>query len=58
MTNPPKFYTTDEIAEILHVHVKTVRDLINAKKLGAIKIGKDYRISEEQLKQFIENSTV
>ena len=58
MTTPPTFYTTEEVAEILKLHVKTVRELITGHKLGAIKIGKEYRISEEQLQKFIEDATV
>ena len=37
----PQFYTTDQIAELLHVNVKTVRELIKAKKLKAVKIGNE-----------------
>ena len=58
MVSPSKFFTTQEVAEILHLHVKTVRDLIVARKLRAIKIGTEYRISEEQLHKFIEESQV
>ncbi len=58
MDPPHKFYTTEEIADILHVHPKTVRDLINGKKLGAIKIGNEYRISEEHLQKFIADAAV
>jgi len=56
MTSSPRFYTTDEIAKILHLHVKTVRDLILAKRLKAIKIGNEYRISEEHLAQFVRDN--
>lgn len=49
----PTFYTTDEVAEILKVTPKTVRDMIARKQLKALKIGREYRVSEEQLQQFI-----
>jgi len=54
MTAAPIFYTTDQVADILHVHVKTVRELIKAKKLKAVKIGNEYRVTGEQLRRFAE----
>jgi len=54
----PFFYTTEEVSEILHLHVKTVRDLIRKKKLNAIQIGSEYRISDDHLTEFIKNSEV
>ena len=47
-----KLYTCDEIAERYAVKVITVWDWIRSKKLGAIKIGKMYRIREEDIKRF------
>ena len=52
----PQFYTTDQVAELLHVNVKTVRELIKAKKLKAVKIGNEYRITEEHIRKFIEEN--
>ncbi|MBP1929165.1 excisionase family DNA binding protein [Methanolinea mesophila] len=52
----PIFYTTDQVADILHVHIKTVRELIKAKKLKAVKIGNEYRITGEQLRRFAEEN--
>lgn len=45
-------YTCAEIAKIYRVQTETVWDWIRKKKLLAIKIGKEYRISEESLEQF------
>lgn len=50
----PKYYTCDEVAELYKVKTLTVWDWIRKKKLGAIKIGRDYRISQEQLDVFNE----
>ena len=47
-----KMYTCDEVAERYRVKVITVWDWIRKKKLPAIRIGRDYRISEEDLKSF------
>jgi excisionase family DNA binding protein len=40
------------------VKAKTVRDMIARKQIKALKIGREYRISEEQLQQFIEENQV
>lgn len=47
-----KLYTCKEIAERYDVKVITVWDWIRKKKLPAIKIGRDYRITEEDLIAF------
>lgn len=48
----PKMYTCDQVAERYAVKVITVWDWIRKKKLSAIKIGRDYRISEDDLIKF------
>lgn len=50
-----KLYTCDEVAEIYRVKVITVWDWIKKKKLNAIKIGRSYRVSEDDLKVFEES---
>lgn len=52
-----KIYTTDEIAEYLRIKPGTVRGLIRDNRLTAIKIGNEYRITEEQLQEFITKNT-
>ena len=47
-----EMYTCEEVAKRYKVKVLTVWDWIRKKKLPAIKIGRDYRISEENLKEF------
>lgn len=47
-----KMYTCDEVAEIYRVKVITVWDWIRQKKLNAIKLGREYRISEDDLTRF------
>ena len=47
-----KLYTCDEVAEKYRVKVITVWDWIRQKKLGAIKLGREYRVSEDDLKAF------
>ena len=47
-----KLYNCEEIAERYDVQVITVWDWIRKKKLPALKIGKSYRVTEEDLKKF------
>ncbi len=49
-----KLFTCEEVAERYSVKVITVWDWIRKKKLPAIKIGKSYRISEEELQRYEE----
>jgi len=58
LTPVPRLYTTEEVAEILKVNIKTVRNLIAERKLIAIQLGREYRISEDRLMEFLkENET-
>lgn len=50
-----KFYTIDQVAEILDIHHKTVRKFIKEGKLKANKVGKQWRISQIDLEVFTEN---
>lgn len=55
MENTEKFYTSKEVAEILKLSNYTIGDYIRSGKLKAIKFGRVWRISENQLKQFLES---
>lgn len=58
MTPTPVFYTTEEIADLLKVSAKTVREMIKSKRLEAVRVGKEYRITEDQIRKYIkENKT-
>lgn len=48
----PIYYTCDEVAAMYKVKVITVWEWIRSKKLGAIRLGRDYRITPEDLKAF------
>ena len=48
-----KFYTCDEIAEMFSVKLITVWDWIRKGKLKAYKIGKMYRIDQNQIDEFV-----
>lgn len=45
-------YSCEQIAQRYGVKTITVWDWIRKKKLGAIRLGRDYRIREEDLKAF------
>jgi len=53
-----QFYTIDKIAEILGMHHKTIRKFITEGKLGANKVGKQWRISGHDLSVFMEKNNV
>jgi excisionase family DNA binding protein len=45
-------YSVDQVAELLGLHVKTVRNYVHEGRLKATKVGKQYRISAEDLAAF------
>ena len=53
-----KFYTIDQIADILGMHHKTIRKFITEGKLRATKVGKQWRISGHDLSLFMEDNNV
>lgn len=53
-----KYYNTDDIAEMLDVHVRTVRNWINRGELPAIKVANKYRIVKEDFQQYLEDRRV
>ena len=58
MAPAPIFSTTEEVAELLKISTKTVREMIKSKRLEAVRVGKEYRITEDQIRKYIkENKT-
>lgn len=51
-----KFYTIEEVASLLKVSYITVFRWIKADKLSAYKVGKQYRIDNQDLNKFLDNS--
>ena len=51
-----KFYTVDEIADLIKIHPKTVQRYIREGKLRANKVGKSWRVSGHDLSTFTEGS--
>ena len=52
-----KVYTTEEALEVLKVTQRTLYRYIKAGQLKAIKLGREYRITEDALKGFLERGT-
>lgn len=53
--NEIKLYTLQEVADILRVSRQTIYNYVTAKRLRATKYGKEYRVTEEDLRDFIKN---
>lgn len=51
-----KFYTVDQIAEMLGMHPKTIRKFIREGKLKANKVGKQWRVTGNDLSIFTEGN--
>ena len=49
-----EIYTAKEVAEKLKISYRQVLKLINQDNLEAKKLGKSYRITENQLQKFLE----
>jgi excisionase family DNA binding protein len=53
-----KYYTVDEIAEMIKIHPKTVQRYIREGRLKASKVGKSWRVSGHDLSTFTEGGSV
>jgi len=48
-----KLYNLDELSKILKVNKVTLRGYIEQGRLKAVKIGRSYRVTEEDLREFL-----
>jgi excisionase family DNA binding protein len=48
-----KMYSSEEVADLLGLHVRTVRGYIRSGRLKAVRIGKQYRIARADLEDLI-----
>lgn len=53
-----RFFTTEQVADILQVHPLTILKFIKQGKLRGVKIGRVYRIQESYVKQFLDERTM
>lgn len=54
----PQHYNTEYIASKLSVDPRTIRSAIKAKKLQAVKLGNEFRITEDAANAWIESRTL
>jgi len=52
----PEYYTAKELAEKLSLNVMTIYRYIDAGKLKAYKIGKEFRIEKAEFEQFMNKA--
>jgi len=52
----PQYYSTQESASLLDLHVETVQELINKGYLKTVMSGGRFRVSSSSLKEFLEQS--
>jgi len=50
---PERFYSAEEIADYLHIGAQTVRAWLRDGKVKAVKFGRSWRISDEELKRIV-----
>jgi excisionase family DNA binding protein len=49
---PLELYSIEQVAELLALHARTVRNYVRAGRLKAVRIGKQYRIARADLEAF------
>lgn len=57
MGNDIKVYTVPEIKGILHVSQRTIYNYILMGQLQAVKLGREWRVTEDALKNFLARGT-
>ena len=53
----PQLYTIEQVAQLLDLHVKTVRRYVRDGRLKARRIGKEYRVAQMDLDEFAGGAT-
>jgi excisionase family DNA binding protein len=48
-----EWYTLEDVADRLGLHVRTVRNYVRDGRLGAVRIGKQYRVSHADLQALV-----
>lgn len=54
---PIRVYTLDEVAEALKITRRTLYTYVKEGKLKAVKIGREWRVSDAALQDFINKGT-
>ena len=53
-----KFYSLEEVAEIFGVNYQLIYKLVKSGELPSIRIGKVFRVSEPQLKEYMDRQSI
>ena len=56
--NKKPFYTARELADTLSVNIMTIYRYINAKRIKAYKIGKEFRIEKAEFDRFMKKAKI
>lgn len=51
-----KLYTVFEVAKILRLKPRTVREYLRTGKMGGYKAGKDWRVTRENIEEYLESN--
>ena len=57
MAESIKVYTLEEVMDVLKVSKRTIYNYIKADQLKAIKVGREWRVTEKALAAFLETGT-
>ena len=49
-----RVYTVDEVADLLKLKSETIRVMLRDKEINGFKAGKAWRVTEEDLKKYIQ----
>lgn len=52
-----KFYTSDELAELLKISKVTVQRKLASGEIRGYKLGKQWRVEEDDLKEYLEKQS-
>ena len=52
-----KVYTTEEVLGILKVSKRTLYNYLKANQIKAVKCGREWRFTEDAIKEFLEHGT-
>lgn len=55
MTKEKAFYKAEDLAKLLEVNIMTIYRYIDAKKIKAYKIGRQYRIDKSEFARFLNS---
>jgi excisionase family DNA binding protein len=58
MTDKPRAYTVDQVAQLLQLPAKQVYALIHRRELAAIKVGRHFRIPAHALEELLHSADV